>query len=119
MRKRNAIVVAMTLGLAGAGCGGAPVLAGAPKPDPAVVAGAAAAVAGAATLADPKGQAARVEANKPVEDKKPVRVKESVPSGVLDRLDEKRTGGTTDAAPAPAPAHGSDDPDGTPFDQPK
>jgi hypothetical protein len=71
-----------------AACGAAPnqpVLANAPRPNPAAVAGAAAAAAAAITLASPDSH--RPEKNQNVE-KKPVKVKESVPAGVLDRLDQ-------------------------------
>jgi hypothetical protein len=74
------------------GCGGGPVLRNAPKPDPSVVAGAAAALAGAATLADPTAAAKRVEANKVDDEKRPQRVKATVPSDVLDRVDQQPVG---------------------------
>lgn len=114
MRMRLSSLLAGAIGAALVACGG-PVLQNAPKPDPAVVAGAAAAIAGAATLADPQGAAKRQEANKPVEEKKPKTVKESVPEGVLDRLDDKKAGKPTDAPTKPAAA--GEDPDGVPFDQ--
>jgi hypothetical protein len=82
-----------------AGCGG-PALQNVPKPDPAVVAGAAAAVAGAATLANPDGAAARQEQKKPVKDKKPMKSGGTVPADVFDRLDAKKAG----TAPAQTPA---------------
>jgi hypothetical protein len=82
---RGVIIV----GLFAMGCGG-PVLQNAPKPDPAVVAGAAAAIAGAATLADPNGAAKKQEANKPQSEKRPQNVKATVPSDVFDRLDEQQ-----------------------------
>jgi len=72
-------------------CGGGPdpILAGVPQPKTSVMAGAAAAVAGAATLAAPNSQANRVdEANKPEPSDKPVKSGPPVPSDVLDRLDE-------------------------------
>jgi hypothetical protein len=72
-----------------AACGGGPALRNAPKPDPAVVAGAAAAIAGAATLADPNGAARRAEANKVENEKKPKQVKETVPGDVLDRAESQ------------------------------
>lgn len=85
------------------GCGGGPdpILAGVPQPKTSTVAGAAAAVAGAATLADPKGQQARVdEANKPDATDKPIKSGPSVPADVLDRLDEQQQ----DPDPEPPPS---------------
>ena len=77
------------------GCGGAqpdrPVLAGVPRPDQGVLAGGVAAAAAAITLADPDGAGTAEKPDDPI-DKKPIKVKENVPSAVLDRLD----------APAPA-----------------
>ena len=107
------------LGVVLGGCGG-PVLQNAPKPDPAVVAGAAAAIAGAATLADPQGAAKRQEANKPVDEKKPKTVKETVPAGALDRLDDKKKQGSgSDDKKDPKPALPANDDDGQPFDAPR
>lgn len=69
---------------------GEPILRNAPRPDPGVVAGAAAAVAGAATLADPQGAAKRQELKDQKEpNNRPVDVHETVPSDVLDRVDHK------------------------------
>ena len=82
--------VLLSLLLLGA-CGGGPdpILAGVPQPKTSVVAGAAAAVAGAATLAAPQSQANRVdEANKPDKSDKPIKSGPPVPADVLDRLDE-------------------------------
>ncbi len=98
------------------GCGG-PILQNAPKPDPAVIAGAAAAIAGAATLADPAAAAKRQEENKPVGEKKPINVKATVPASALDHLDEKQKTGSA-AAPDPAPKPPVNSDDGVPFDQP-
>ncbi|HEX5059681.1 MAG TPA: hypothetical protein VFV99_09995 [Kofleriaceae bacterium] len=70
-----------------AGCGAQPnqpVLANAPKPDPGAVAGAAAAAAAAITLASPDSHTPEKRQN---EEKKPVKVKENVSAGALDRLD--------------------------------
>jgi len=85
-------------------CGG-PVLQNAPRPDPAVVAGVAAAVAGAATLADPQGAAKRQEQkNKGEPDMNGVEVHETVPADVLDRLDHRtQDAGVADGS-AVAPA---------------
>lgn len=82
----------VTVMLVGVGCGGGPdpILRNAPRPDPGVVAGAAAAVAGAATLAAPDAAAKKAESNKQPAEQRPVEVKETVPAGVLDRVDEKQ-----------------------------
>lgn len=77
-----------------AGCGG-PALQNVPKPDPAVVAGAAAAVAGAATLADPNGAAKRQEQKEPQKSLRPKKSGGTVPDDVLDRLDAKQQGKAT------------------------
>ena len=76
-----------------AACGGQPVMANAPRPDPGAVAGVAAAAAAAATLADPDA-ASRKPEKKEVEQKNPIEVKESVPSDVLDRLDKQPAAGS-------------------------
>lgn len=74
------------------GCGGAgaqpdkPVLADVPRPDQGVLAGGVAAAAAAITLADPDGAGTAEKPDDPV-DKKPIKVKENVPSAVFDRLD--------------------------------
>jgi len=73
-----------------AACGAAPdkpMLANAPHPPTSAVAGGAAAAAAAITLASPDTATAKPEKNKD-EEKKPVEVKESVPTTVLDRLDK-------------------------------
>lgn len=77
-----------TVALTMAGCGGPdkPALANAPRPDPAAVAGVAAAAAAAFTLASPDTAARRPESNGDVE-KKPITVKQHVTGDVLDRLD--------------------------------
>jgi outer membrane biosynthesis protein TonB len=82
--------VLLALLLVGA-CGGGPdpILRNVPQPKTSVMAGAAAAVAGAATLAAPQSQANRVdEANKPDPSDKPIKAGPPVPADVLDRLDE-------------------------------
>jgi hypothetical protein len=66
-----------------------PVLRNVPQPNTKAVAGGAAAIAGAATLVDPNGQANRVqEAHKPDENIKPMKPGPAVPADVLDRLDQ-------------------------------
>jgi hypothetical protein len=73
-----------------AACGGGPALRNVPQPNPAVVAGAAAAIAGAATLANPQGAAQNAaEKNKPSGEKRPMKSGPSVPADVLDRLDQQ------------------------------
>lgn len=100
------------------GCGG-PVLRNAPRPNPNVVAASAAAIAGAATLADPDAAARRQEAKREGDvGKKPQEVNDHVPSSLLDTLDEveeKDTDEVEASKPAPAPAapeeklkHGAD-----------
>src|SRR5258708_5250537 len=71
-----------------AACGGPqqPVLANAPRPDPAAVAGVAAAAATALTLVDPDAATRKPEKKQDIE-MAPVEVNENVPEGVLDRLD--------------------------------
>lgn len=78
-----------------------PLLANAPHPDNAAVAGGAAAAAAAMTLADPDA-ATRGKPEQPETqpDKAPVEVKDHVPSAVFDRLDH----GGGAAAPAAKPA---------------
>jgi hypothetical protein len=69
---------------------GEPILRNAPRPDPGAVAGAAAATAAAATLADPKAAAKQQEQkDKPEPSNRGVVVKETVPSDVLDRVDNQ------------------------------
>lgn len=75
--------------LSACGAGPDPILRNVPQPKTSAVAGAAAAVAGAATLASPDSQAARVqEANKPDVSDKPMKSGPNVPADVLDRLDD-------------------------------
>jgi hypothetical protein len=83
--------------LALAACGGGPdpILRNVPQPNKAVAAGAAAADAGAATLASPHDAAKRQEQNKVSDEKRPIKVKQTVPSDVLDRLDAKQQAGAT------------------------
>lgn len=81
-----------------------PVLANAPRPDPGAVAGAAAAAAAAVTLASP--DSATPEKKDKDVNKKPVRVKEHVSAGALDRLDKAEQGSAAsrpDAQPQPQP----------------
>lgn len=84
------------------GCGAAPnqpVLANAPRPNPAAVAGVAAGAAAAMTLASPpRGPEKKQEST----DMKGKTVKETVPAGVLDRADQKKA--------QPAPGHPANDP---------
>jgi hypothetical protein len=93
------------------GCGAAPnqpLLANAPRPNTGAVAGAAAAVAGAATLAAPDYAAKNAaEANKPAPDNKGQKSGGIVPPDVFDRLDEKQK---KPAAPDQQPAAPSGEP---------
>ncbi len=63
------------------------MLQNAPRLDPAVVAGAAAAIAGAATLAAPDAAARKAESKVPAAELRPIEAGPSVPADVLDRLD--------------------------------
>src|SRR5262245_32380591 len=87
---------------------GEPILKNAPKPDPGAVAGVAAAAAAAATLASPDTAARRQEQlQKDEPDNRGVKVKETVPADVLDRLDRTPqdagvSATSTSAANAPA-----------------
>jgi hypothetical protein len=89
-------VLAWISALALAACGGGPdpILRNVPQPNTAAIAGAAAAAAGAATLASPHDAAKRQEKNKAPDEKKPIEVKQTVPSDVLDRLDAKQQAGS-------------------------
>jgi hypothetical protein len=80
-------VLACAAALGSAACG-PPVLQNAPRPNPSVVAGAAAAIAGAATLADPDYAARKQEKKKDgIGTGQGVRNDVTVPADVLDRLD--------------------------------
>lgn len=79
-----------------AGCGASPnqpVLANAPRPNPAAVAGVAAGAAAALTLADPNA-ASRGPEKKQGVPLKEVKVKEHVPADVLDRMDNADANGS-------------------------
>ncbi len=94
-----------------AACGASPnqpVLANAPRPDPGAVAGIAAAAAAAVTLAAP--DAARKPEKNEDSEKKAIKVKESVPSSVLDRLD-KSEANKQPAQDAPQPTLATDQKD--------
>src|SRR5262245_29407693 len=81
---------ALAILLLATACGGAPdkpMLANAPRPNSAAVAGGAAAAAAAITLASPDTATVKPEKNQN-EEKKPIKVKENVPKDVLDRLDK-------------------------------
>jgi len=90
-----------------AACGAAPdkpMLANAPHPSTSAVAGGAAAAAAALTLASPDTMGAKPETNQESEAKTPVKVKENVPSGVLDRLDKNPAEAKPAAAKQPPAA---------------
>lgn len=77
------------------GCGG-PVLRNAPRANPTVMAATAAAIAGAATLADPDAAARRQEQKKAGAVTRSRNVpSEPMPPDVLDRLDELEAGQTS------------------------
>ncbi len=82
------------------GCGAAPnqpVLANAPRPNPAAVAGVAAGAAAAITLADPDAATRGPEKKQDVP-KKEIQVKENVPADVLDRMDQSAASSGDDTA---------------------
>jgi hypothetical protein len=80
------LVAALILSLCG--CGGPPLLAGAPRPDPGVVAAIAAGIAAGATLADPASAGKRPEGRRVSQSEAPSGRRETVPPDVLDRLDD-------------------------------
>jgi hypothetical protein len=102
--RMKAVLVAAVLAAADVGCGG-PALQGLPHPNNGAMAAGFAAVAGAATLASPASAQKSAEAQSKqgaVDGKKPVNVKETVPSDVLDRLDHPAPDdGTPKAQPLP------------------
>ena len=94
-----------------------PVLANVPKPNTAAVAGGAAAAAAAITLASPDSHNPE---KKQDQDKKPMKVKENVPAGVLDRLDKQDGAKPDDGKQQPARETASPPPrDALDFGQPK
>lgn len=110
MRGLSVVLLApLVAGVAGiAACGGPPALGGAPHPDPAIVAGVAAATAAAVTLADPHAADRRPEKKEVDENAHEVPVHENVSEGALDRLDESEIhDADTQAEPAqPTPPGG-------------
>jgi len=90
MRGLTVVFLAALFAATGAmtACGGPPALGGAPRPDPAIVAGVAAATAAAVTLADPHAADRRPEKKEADENQHEVVVHESVSESALDRLDE-------------------------------
>jgi hypothetical protein len=100
--RRNLWIVVLV-----AACG-EPILRNAPKPDPGAVAGVAAAAAAAVTLASPQTAAQRQEQRQQGEpDNRGVKVKETVPVDVLDRLDQHPQDAGIDGAAAASPAPAS------------
>ncbi|HEY3802005.1 MAG TPA: hypothetical protein VGL61_05330 [Kofleriaceae bacterium] len=98
------VVVPLLLALAACGATQQPLLSHAPAPNVGAVAGVAAAAAAAITLASP-GAANQKPEDKVNENTRPQQVNESVPSDVLDRLDEQNAGssnapGQQNASPA-------------------
>jgi hypothetical protein len=87
---RLAVLVLVTAGA----CGGAPLLGNVPRPNPAVVAGIAAAAATAATVANPAAAAANVSRERDRPEEKRAVQSTQMPGDVLDRLDAaERAGG--------------------------
>ena len=87
-----------------AACGGQPALANMPHPDNAAVAGAAAAVAGAAVLADPNAASRQPEKKKVDDNQNAVEVKEHVPASVFDHLEQGQPLPPDATRPVPAAA---------------
>jgi hypothetical protein len=93
---------------------GEPILKNAPKPDPGSVAGVAAAAAAAATLASPDTAARRQEQlQKGEPDNRGVKVNETVPADVLDRLDHAPPDAGVDGGQVRGSASASDTPAGS------
>lgn len=94
-----------------AACGGEPVGSHVPRPNPAHVAGAAAAAATALTVADPDGAGKKPETADDGREPRAVDVDESVPGDVLDRAEAGKTADADEAAdadePCPAPETGT------------
>ncbi len=101
-----AIAVALGASFALVACGGPPALQNAPRPNAAVMAGAAAAVAGGLTLADPQAAARKQEQKKDGDAERKARRNDvHVPADVLDRLDAQKAEAPGEpAAPAPPAA---------------
>jgi hypothetical protein len=92
-----------------AACGNqSPALQNAPRPDPNVVAGAAAAVAGAATIADPqaakKAEKREAEARKGGAADLRTRKTPTMPADVFDRMEEAESSTVDAGVDAPADA---------------
>src|SRR5947208_125685 len=88
-----------------AGCGAQPnqpLLANAPRPNPAAVAGVAAGAAAALTLADPNAASRGPEKKTESTDMKGKTVKEHVPADVLDRADQQKAKQPTNDPANPA-----------------
>jgi hypothetical protein len=69
---------------------GPPIARNVPQPNTAAAAGIAAGAAAAITLADPQAAARQQEERKIEDEKRPQRVKSTVPADVFDRLDAKQ-----------------------------
>ncbi len=85
-------------------CGGAPLLHGLPRPNTTAVAGIAAAVATAATVANPAAAGRLQEQGKTPEREHEDGQREMVPVEVLDRIDQEEAQEGAASAPASAPA---------------
>lgn len=98
-------MLAWVVALSCAACGGGPALGNLPRPNTAVVAGTAAAIAGAATLANPDSAGKKPEAPSWGTEKHTVTT-ERMPGDVLDRLDSAEEKGdvTTPEQRAAVPA---------------
>ena len=96
-------VVPLLLSLAACGATQQPLLSGVPRPNVAAAAGVTAAAAAAITLASP-GAANQKPEDKVNAETRPQQVNESVPSDVLDRLDEQTAGSATPSQESAEPA---------------
>jgi hypothetical protein len=103
----------------GAGCGAQPnqpALANVPKPNTAAAAGVAAGAAAAITLASPDSHNPE---KKHDTEKKPIKVKENVPAGVLDRADASKSDPAATSAKPDAKPTGAKTEPATPGNGPK
>jgi hypothetical protein len=94
---RGALAFASLLAVA---CGGQPIGSKLPRPNTAVVAGTAAAIAGAATLANPNSAGRKPEAPSTGVERRTVAT-EPMPADVLDRLEDAEERGEVRAQRAP------------------
>lgn len=92
--------LAFSLLVATGACGGQPIGSKLPRPDPTVVAGTAAVIAGAATLANPNAAGRKPEAPSVGVERRTVKT-ESMPGDVLGRLEDAEQRGEVPEERAP------------------